>query len=69
MADDTFTVAATNLVKDSRKPRPKKGSGEDTGYFYKPGDKVKRADLEGRDVDHLVACGALVAGEIKKGEN
>lgn len=68
MSDDVFTVAATNLVKDSRKPKPKKGSGEDTGYFYKPGEKVKRSELGG-DADVLVAAGALIAGADKKGES
>lgn len=60
---DVFTVAATNLVKDSAKAKPAKGSSEDTGYFYQVGDSVDGEKLA--NVDALLASGAITASGKK----
>lgn len=58
MSDGVFTVAATNLVKDSSKEK-----GPDTGYFYKVGDKISADDVG--DIESLIVSGAVVASEQK----
>ena len=74
MSNDVYTVAAANLVKDNRKAKPPKGSNEDTGYFFKPGETItaKQCAERGMDPAALIASGAFekpkeAAGADKKG--